>query len=162
MSESIKIENETGAVRKEDGRLGYQVAVDLWTYQGKINWDRYNVMLVANSIIAALIGVVFPSHHQFPGLMIVLAVAALLLCLCWVLVTARGFDHHTYWGFCAWELEKLYLSSTVTTVFSLPRRNATCIAAHAAAPDEMPARMPSSRARRRVVSAAALSATCMT
>jgi hypothetical protein len=37
----------------------------------------------------------------------------------WVLLTARGFDHHKYWQLSAWELEKRYLRDTVPIVSNL-------------------------------------------
>ena len=40
----------------EDLRLGYQSAIALWTYEGNLVWSKFNAMLVANSVVAAIIG----------------------------------------------------------------------------------------------------------
>lgn len=98
-----------GEITKEDIRLGYQVAVGFWHYQGNLNWNRFNVMLVAHSVIASVIGVVFASQHPLPDIslvsMMLLAAVGMILCIAWVLLTARGFDYHAYWGLWAVELE---------------------------------------------------------
>jgi len=91
---------------KEDIRVGYQAAVDFWTYQGQLNWNRFSVMLVANSVIIAVIGAIFSGQHAPPHITMALCVVGLILCIAWVLLTARGFDHHTFWMLCAWELEE--------------------------------------------------------
>jgi hypothetical protein len=33
-------------VEKENAPVGYQVAANVWTYQGQIIWNRFNVMWV--------------------------------------------------------------------------------------------------------------------
>ena len=38
----------------ENAQIGYQVAVSLWTYQGSLNWNRFNVMLTANTHISPI------------------------------------------------------------------------------------------------------------
>jgi len=42
--------------KKEDARIDYQVATTLWTYEGQLVWSKFNAMLVANSIVLAVIG----------------------------------------------------------------------------------------------------------
>jgi len=47
-------EKSTNAVDKDDNsdaRVGYESAINLWVYQGEQIWARFNVMLVANSIM---------------------------------------------------------------------------------------------------------------
>jgi hypothetical protein len=91
---------------KENARVGYQVAMNLWTFQGQINWNRFNVMLVANSVIVAVIGSMLSGGNPLPSLIISLAVLGFVLCIVWVLLTARGFGYLSYWFLCAVELEK--------------------------------------------------------
>lgn len=116
------MEESNELVEKEDARVGYQVAVDLWTYQGQLNWQRYNVMLVANSVIIAVIGAILSgqlaAQRSQPLLMISLAGVGFVLCIAWVLLTARGFDHHRYWILCAWGLEE-HLGEAVRAVSKL-------------------------------------------
>lgn len=113
MSDPVKVE-------KEDARVGYQVAVDFWTYQGKLIWDRFNVMLVACSIITGLVSAIFSYGQQIPAIIIIgLAAVGLVLCCGWFLIMASGFAYHKYWGLCAWDLEERYLKGTVDTVAKL-------------------------------------------
>ena len=99
----------------ENARIGYRVAVNLWTYQGSLNWNRFNVMLAANSIIVAVLGVV---SNQSTSLVIrfLLPVIGLFLCVVWVFLTSRGFDYHRYWSAQALALEREYLSDPVRSV----------------------------------------------
>jgi len=92
--------NRNASDRKEDARVGYQVAVSLWTYEGEQNWARFNVMLVANSIIIAVLGLAATSQLSNQGslgpLSVVLSVVGLLLSAAWFLITVRGFDYQKY------------------------------------------------------------------
>ena len=119
MSENSKPTEGTNVTKEEKAWAGYQVAVDLWTYQGQLNWNRFNVMLVVNSLIIAIISSVFSSQRPSPYLVNALALGGIGLCVAWVLLTARGFDYHRYWGLCAWELEEQHLSDVVNIVSRL-------------------------------------------
>ena len=98
-----------------DARVGYQVAVSLWTYEGEQNWARFNVMLVANSIILGIIGLVVTSDHARLSVSFVMSILGLILCAAWFLITKRGFDYQHYYVRCARELEERFLGQVVTT-----------------------------------------------
>jgi hypothetical protein len=100
----------------ENARVGYQVAVNLWTFQSSLNWGRFNAMLTANSIIAAVIGIVLFNSSSLIILRILLPVVGLVFCMFWVILMVRGRDYHRYWISQACELEEKYLSNAVTTV----------------------------------------------
>ncbi len=89
----------------ENARIGYQAAVSLWTNEAQLIWARFNAMLVANSIVMAVIGVALTSEHPKPTLALVTAVAGFVLCVMWVPLTFRGFDYHKYWILSARQLE---------------------------------------------------------
>ena len=91
---------------REEILLSYRTAIDFWIYQGQLNWNRFNVMLVANSILIAVIGSLVASEKPIPVLTMLLAVLDLCLSAAWAVLTLRGFDYHKYWGFWAWELEQ--------------------------------------------------------
>ncbi len=99
----------------EDARVGYQAAVQLWTYEGEQNWARFNVMLVANSIIIAVLGLVITGAQPSLSASVVLSIVGLILCLTWFLITKRGFDYQKYYVLSARELEEHFLSKVVTT-----------------------------------------------
>lgn len=106
----------------ENAREGYQAAIALWTYQGTLNWSRFNVMLTANSIIIAVIGIAFSSGHPLPGLSFVgiywavFPMLGLALCVAWLSLVVRGEKWHQYWGKSACELEEKYLNDAVKMV----------------------------------------------
>jgi hypothetical protein len=100
----------------ENARVGYRVAVDLWTYQGNLNWNRFNVMLAANSIILSVIGVVLSSQSFLPVFEVLFPAIGIVLCIVWAFLMVRGFDYHKYWSSQARELEEEYLSDVVKIV----------------------------------------------
>jgi len=94
------------AVAVENARVSYQVAVTLWTYQGSLNWNRFNVMLTANSIIVAGIGIILPNARSLPVFAVALPIMGLFLCLAWSCLMARGYAYHKYWNSRAVEIEE--------------------------------------------------------
>jgi len=102
--------------RTENARVGYQAATMLWTYEGELVWSKFNAMLVANSIILAIIGLIITSQRELPVFSIGMPIAGLILCLLWFLATKRGFDSYIYWILSARELEEQHLSDPVKTV----------------------------------------------
>ncbi len=87
----------------EELRLAYQAAIALWTYEGSTIWSKFNAMLLANSVLAAIIGFSVGSGPQV--LPRVTSCLGLVLCLVWFALTKRGFDQYIYWIFAARELE---------------------------------------------------------
>ena len=102
--------------KKENARIGYQVATTLWTYEGQLVWSKFNAMLVANSIVLAVIGLAISSQHELPVFTIGMPIAGLIFCAMWFLVTKRGFDNYIYWILSARELEEQHLTDVVKTV----------------------------------------------
>jgi len=102
--------------KKEDARIDYQVATTLWTYEGQLVWSKFNAMLVANSIVLAVIGLGISSQLELPIFTIGMPIAGLFFCAMWFLVTKRGFDNYVYWIRSARELEERHLTDIVETV----------------------------------------------
>ena len=99
----------------EDVRSGYNAAINLWIYEGQTAWARFNVMLVAHSIILALLGF-STTNANAPLTSLVLPVMGILLCLAWWLLMKRAFDYYFYWIWSARELEARFPSNVVKTV----------------------------------------------
>jgi len=102
--------------------VGYQAAIDLWTYQGEQWWARFNVMLFANSIVIAAAMLATPSTRAHEGwrlfvdgFSILLPVAGLVLCVVWWLLTEHEIAYAMYYVASARELERC-LSPCVKTV----------------------------------------------
>jgi len=96
-------------------RVGYQVAVNLWTYQGTLNWNRYNIMLIANSVIISAISIIISSSGSSAAYAKWLLCAGLIFCVLWIFITGRGFAYRDHWSSNARELET-YFQNLVTTV----------------------------------------------
>ena len=90
----------------ENARVSYQVTVALWTYQGSLNWNRFNVMLTANSIIVAGIGIILPNARNLSVFAVALPLMGLFLCLAWASMMARGYAYREYWSSRAVEIEE--------------------------------------------------------
>jgi len=100
----------------ENARVGYQAAVNLWTCEGQLIWARFSAMLLANSIIVAVIGIVISADRALPVFSVGMPIAGLILCFVWTLMTKRGFDYYVYWIRSARELEEEFLKDSVKTV----------------------------------------------
>jgi hypothetical protein len=106
-------ENFDSAVR-ENALAGYQVAISLWTSHGELGWARFNGMLVANSIIIAVIGLTFTSQQQLTAFMVLLSILGLLLCGVWFFLGRREAQYSDYFVLSARELEEKYLTPLKT------------------------------------------------
>jgi hypothetical protein len=117
MGEDMKPgEGSVDAVALENARMGYEVAVTLWTYQGDLNWNRFNAMLTSNGVIVSVIGYLLASGNELTLFAVALPIVGLVVCALWALFAARGFVYHRYWGSRARELEEAYLGPAVRTV----------------------------------------------
>jgi amino acid permease len=106
---------DVDSVVLENARVGYEVAVNLWTYQGSLIWNRFNIMLTANSVIVSVIGLLLSSESNLTIFAVLLPSVGLVLCAVWALLAARGFVYREYWASRAREIEEAYLSDVVTT-----------------------------------------------
>ena len=103
-------------VALENARVGYEVAVALWTYQGDLNWNRFNAMLTSNGVIVSVIGYLLASGNELTLFAMALPIVGLVVCALWACFAARGFVYHKYWSSRARELEEAYLEPVVRTV----------------------------------------------
>lgn len=100
----------------DDIRLAYQTAVSIWTYEGNLIWSKYNAMLVANSIILAIIGFTISAPNMPVLFSVATPLAGMALCVLWLLLTRRGFEYHRYWVLAARELEEQHLAPAIKTI----------------------------------------------
>ncbi|WP_144120565.1 hypothetical protein [Catellatospora sichuanensis] len=97
----------------DNARVGYQVATALMTYEGNVIWVRFGTMLVAHTVMVAVLGMAVESGVS--GLaQLGLVIAGLVLCGSWVLLHQRGFDYYVYWILSMRELEEQHLAPTRT------------------------------------------------
>ena len=105
--------------KKEDIRVGYQAAIDIWIYSDQQYWSMYNTMIVANSILIASVGWLFSTDKpRDPNLLSLLSyyvipILGLILCSFWLIMAVRFAIYRKYYVFTARELEEKYLLTNV-------------------------------------------------
>jgi hypothetical protein len=90
----------------ENTRIGYRAAIDLWIAQGNQNWSRFNAMLVANSVIVAVIVQIVRDHPFLDWrVQLALPVVGLIVCWSWLAAVSRGMTYQDYYVARARDLE---------------------------------------------------------
>ncbi len=108
--------DKTKEENREDALVGYQMAINLWTYSVEQSWERFNIMLVANSVLIAAIGLTTTSQRPVPLLSHFSPWLGLVLCILWFLLVRRTLESAEYYILSARELEERYLSPSVVTI----------------------------------------------
>ncbi|CAD6491838.1 MAG: hypothetical protein ANIMEMIM_00228 [Candidatus Argoarchaeum ethanivorans] len=116
MAKQDEIKEPTDSIRIEDARIGYQVATNLWTYEGGTLWSKFNAFLVANSIVLASIALSMTVSSRLAVFSIGMPVVGIILCGFWFLLIKRSFEFYIYWIFSAREIEEQHLSEPVQTI----------------------------------------------
>ena len=79
----------------------YSASIALITYEGQMIWNRYNVMLAANSAIAVLLGALVARDAPLTKLQLYGALGASLFCVAlswqWRLLTKAGWELQDSW-----------------------------------------------------------------
>lgn len=88
----------------------YQVAVNKNISESEILWNRYNALLVFNSLLLTSIGFVYGNKFEFPSIILKsLPVFGLITCYLWFITTFRGFQWIKFWITSARKIEDKYL-----------------------------------------------------
>jgi len=102
--------------RLENARVGYRAALDIWKAQTRLASSRFNVMIVANSIILGAIALTIRGNHLLPVLfMRGLCLVGIVVSLVWLHAYRRASQHNSYFLWSARELES-YLADPVVTI----------------------------------------------
>lgn len=96
----------TGGTPAEDAQVGYTAAIDLWVFAGQVIWDRFNAMLVANSIVLLAIVYSLTGSRQLDFASVGLSLAGIFLCGLWYPTMRRSYDFQRYYSACATEQEQ--------------------------------------------------------
>ncbi len=88
----------------ENIRAGYKATIDLWNTAGNQNWSRFNAMLVANTVVFAVIGQLMARTIVLP-IPWVLPIVGLILCASWWVALARGLTYQDLYVALAREME---------------------------------------------------------
>jgi len=102
--------------RLENARVGYQAALDIWTAETRMIWSRFNMMIVANSIILGAISLTIGSNHPLStSFTRALCLVGLAASLAWLPAHRRACQQSSYLHSSARELES-YLADPVVTI----------------------------------------------
>jgi len=100
----------------ENARVGYEAAIQMWYYYGEVLWQKYNALLVANSIVISAIGLVLKGQDTSLVLCLILPFLGLMLCAMWFLIVERSREYHIYFMLSAREIEEKYLANEVKSL----------------------------------------------
>lgn len=97
--------------KSENIRIKYQAALGLKVSESQIQWDRYNVILIVNTVLLGLIGLNYSGDYKelptlFKNLLVYLPLIGIFICILWFLMTWRGFKWSHFWIAEANTLEK--------------------------------------------------------
>ncbi len=95
----------------------YQIAINKNISESEVQWNRYNAILVFNSILLTAIGLSYQNNINLPGLIVIFfPVAGLINCCLWYSMTSRGFQWIENWISFARNIEKKYLKDVDLTL----------------------------------------------
>lgn len=75
----------------------YEASVSMRISESQIQWERYNAMLVVNTIVMGLIGLTSDDFKIPFFIKQILPIIGILLCFLWSQMTKRGFMWTRFW-----------------------------------------------------------------
>ena len=114
---SVGKEMEEKNYTAENNRIGYQAAIDMWAHCGDEAWSRFNVMLVAHSILIAIAGSALLKDKPLILLTFILSVAGMFLSFLWAIMMERAFAYQNYFLYSARDFEENESVDPVKTIF---------------------------------------------
>jgi hypothetical protein len=106
-----KNENDRKEVNMDDSDelkraiTGYQAAISLWKLASDQIYHRFSAMLIANSIIGGIGGLIISSSNKVSDLVLALPFIGIALCIVWLLFIQRGLKVETWYRKKSKELE---------------------------------------------------------
>ena len=87
----------------------YKTSVNMRISEAQIQWERFNAMLVINTIFIGLIGFTFSNDFKIPIIIQkFIPLIGIFLCILWYRMTARGFMWTRFWTKEARKIEEKY------------------------------------------------------
>lgn len=110
-----EIKSEKSPEDIDKAAIGYQAAVDLWGTIVASQWSRFNAMMVANSIVVALLGTILTKGVS-RGLIVGLSLIGIIFDVFWYLMMHRDTKYVDHYRNSARSLEEEWLDPPVKTV----------------------------------------------
>jgi hypothetical protein len=113
---SLAREMGPSADHLENARVGYQAALTMWIAKTRMIWSRFNVMVVANSLILGAISLTIGNNHPLSAPFTrALCLVGLAVSFTWLAAQRRAYQHSSYLLSSVRELES-FLADPVVTV----------------------------------------------
>lgn len=90
---------------EDNARTGYEVAVNLWGILVGTSWSRFNAMVLANSIIIGMLGLILSNQKGLYGFAEFLSFMGVILTIAWFLLMRRDAAIVKFYAASARELE---------------------------------------------------------
>lgn len=90
---------------KSDSNFLYSSAINLMNHEGDLVWSRFNVFILANTILFILIGELLKTNNKQMSILVV-SFVGLILTFLWLISTVRGFEAIEYWNCSIREIEE--------------------------------------------------------
>jgi len=97
----------------EKGKVGYQAAISLVSYEGQIIWRSFGTMLAANAAVVTISGAILQLFSELRSAVVVIGFLGLVVCGAWWLVLLRQFSYYRYWFSWARQIEARFLKPEV-------------------------------------------------
>lgn len=94
--------------KKSDLNLLYRSAINLMNHEGDLIWSRFNVFILANTVLFLLLGELIRIDNKHISILVV-SVVGFILTFLWLISTARGFEAMEYWACSIRETEEAIL-----------------------------------------------------
>ena len=102
--------------RLENARVGYQAALTIWIAKTRMIWSRFNMMVVANSLLLGAIILTIGNNHPLSARFTrALCLVGLAVSFAWLAAHRRASQHNGYLLSSARELEN-FLADPVVTI----------------------------------------------
>ncbi|MFH0773549.1 MAG: hypothetical protein V1922_04540 [bacterium] len=104
----MKIKKLTEQQDLENARVKYSSVLDTKNSEGEIQWNRYNAILVANTIFISLFTFAASNTKQtliLKATLWIMPILGIVLCILWHKMTERGFIWTNFWMQKANEIE---------------------------------------------------------
>jgi hypothetical protein len=94
--------------QKDNAEIGYKVAVDLLGILVESSWSRFNAMVLANSIIISVLGLILTNYNNKILLIfaVILSLMGILLAIFWFSLMARDSEFQIFYSTCARSFER--------------------------------------------------------
>ncbi len=116
MSEIPENKDKARTEIEKHAHIAYRVAVDQLINEGNLFWSRFNVLIVANSVIVAAIGFTFKANQPLILLAVTLPIMGLVLCFLWFLMTKSGFNVCYNYSLQCREFEENHLAESARPI----------------------------------------------